>query len=440
MADSRKKRPDLLEDLMEQWPDVLSGHCSIEVGLSGGLDSMVLLDVLWRCREARHFHLSAVHVHHGLSPNAEAWVAHCQHWCAMRSIPLRVERVSVALKGGDSLEAVARDERYAVYRRSAAQAIALAHHQDDQAETVLLQLLRGGGAHALAAMPALRRLGEKWLWRPMLLWPRTRLEAYAAQRALTWVTDESNADTRWRRNLLRHDILPLIESAMPDYRQHLQRSAAQMWQAAQILDEVAAQDLDACGGNGRLHLSRFVTLSAARQSQVLVHWLKRLGWNDAAPEAIETFRRQVLEAGVDRHPELRLPQGVLFRYRDQVWAHKEQPDAPPLRQFLAWPLVQSDLPRWGGVLSFVESAKGISSDWLEAGFEVRPRVGGERLQLEIGNKPVKTLLQEAGIPPAIRKRWPLLYLPDGRLAAVPSVAVALDCRGVNGHWPMWQPG
>lgn len=437
MADSRKRQPDLLDQLQSNWPETFSDQCEIEVGLSGGIDSMVLLDLLWRSQELRHFHLSAVHVHHGLSANAEDWVAHCQRWCALRAIPLRVERVHVVLSGGDSLEAVARNERYAAYLRSSASVIALAHHQDDQAETVLLQLLRGGGPHAVAAMPVTRHLGDKWLWRPLLGWPRSRIEIYAKERGLSWVTDESNGDTRWRRNLLRHDIFPLIATALPEYRLHLQRSATQMWEAAQVLDEVAAQDLRVCLSDGRLQLPPLAALSPARQRLLLVHWLKELGWNDVAPAALESFRLQLHQAPSDRHPELHLLQGVLFRYRQQVWVERNQPALHPALERLDGTLVARALPEWGGTLSFEESARGVAAELLEGGFDLRPRSGGERLLLEIGSKPVKTLLQEAGIPPRLRKRWPLLYLPDGRLAAIPSVAVALDCRGAHNYWPTW---
>jgi len=440
MADSRKLQSDLLDPFLAQWPEFFSANCAIEVGLSGGMDSMVLLDLLWRSRELRHFHLSAVHVHHGLSPDADNWVAHCRAWCEARAIPLRVEHVSIVLGGGDSLEAVARELRYDVFRRSASAVIALAHHQDDQAETVMLQLLRGGGPHALAAMPQLRALEGKQLWRPLLAWPRAVLEEYAYGRDLDWVQDESNADVRWRRNLLRHRIFPEIAPFVPHYRQQLERCAAQMWQAAQVLDEVAGQDLRICAPHGRLELPGFARLSRPRQHLLLAHWLRSLGWGEAAPSAIEDFCSQLLGAAIDRNPELKLLHGVLFRYRNQVWAEPLTPEVCPDVQPLNFCEDGLFLPRWGGRLCFAARSPGLSPDLLASGFELRPREGGERLVLEVGRKQVKTLLQEAGIPPRLRQKWPLLYLSDGRLAAVPSVAVALGCRSEAGFWPQWQSG
>ncbi|BEV70848.1 tRNA lysidine(34) synthetase TilS [Paludibacterium sp. THUN1379] len=425
--------------LLAAWPAELAGQ-SVEAGLSGGLDSMVLLDVLWRCREQRHFHLSAVHVHHGLSPHADAWAQHCAGWCAARQIPLRIERVSVRPEGGESLEAVARRERYRVYARTSAGVVALAHHLDDQSETVLLQLLRGGGPHALAAMPVWRALDERvHLWRPLLGWTRGELEQYAAARALSWVTDESNADTRWRRNLLRHDILPLIAAAQPDYRQHLQRTVQLMAQAAEILDEVATQDLAACLQQGRLLLPRFAALSAARQRQLLVRWMAQLQAGDASPDGVESFRQQLLQAGEDRHPALRLSGKTLFRYRDQVWAVASTAMALPDEQRARYLPAVGPEAFVGGRLQLIDHEQGVAHQLLLGGFSLRPRRGGERLPQAVGNKPVKTLLQEAGIPPLLRERWPLLYLADGRLAAIPSVAVATDCRGEAGQWPVWLP-
>jgi tRNA(Ile)-lysidine synthase len=437
MAGSRKKQPDLLPGLLADWPQAVSG--SLEVGLSGGLDSMVLLDLMWRSRGERHIHLSAVHVNHGLSENDGAWAAHCRTWCERLDVPLRIEAVSVRVGGGESLEAVARAERYAVYRRSLARTVVLAHHQDDQAETVLLQLLRGGGPHALAAMPVLREFEDKLLWRPLLGLSRPDLEAYAQWRGLKWVFDESNDDTALRRNFLRHDIIPLLASAIPDYRSHLERTAALMAQAVDILDEVAAQDLAHCLQQGRLRLPRLAALSSARQRQLLVRWIAQSRLGEASPDAIEEFRLQLHTAGEDRCPLLDLPAGALFRYRDQVWVEHKPLSVLPLTQH-----IESAAPGvcdvQGGVLTFCDDVRGIDPALLRQGFELRVRQGGERLHQSIGAKAVKTLLQEAGIPPRLRARWPLLYLPDGRLAAVPSIAVATDCCcDAGGYWPLWNP-
>lgn len=442
MGASRKTLPDLIDRLIAHWPDELSGQCAFEVGLSGGVDSVVLLDLLARLRSERGLSLSAVHVHHGLSPQADAWADHCRRLCRDWGVPLRVEAVQVEAGGGESLEAVARELRYQAYAQSSANVAVLAHHQDDQAETVLLQLLRGAGPKGVAAMPALRQHAGRWLWRPLLTIPRAEIERYARWRHLSWVEDESNADTRWRRNLLRHDILPLVESAIPHYRQHLQRAATLMADAAAILDEQAERDFQECRHDGRLLVLPMSRLSPPRQRHLLRYWLERLDMGEVSPDALEQFRCQVLRAAADKHPVLQLPQGRVFRYRGELWLLRSGSVTPrSIRLASCTPGERVTPPTWCGELGFVVRRGGIDPQCLQDGFELRVRVGGERLDHKVGRKPVKTLLQEAGIPPVMRAGWPLLYLPDGRLAAIPGVAVAEEVKLNEGQgwWPEWWP-
>nr|WP_233158618.1 tRNA lysidine(34) synthetase TilS [Chromobacterium sp. ASV5] len=433
--------PDLAAQLLKHWPDELSGLCVLEVGLSGGLDSMALLSLLCEARERRpQLCLSAVHVHHGLSPNADAWAEHCRRVCARLDVPLRVERVHLAVAGGESLEAVAREARYRVYRQSAAQVIALAHHLDDQAETVLLQLLRGGGARALAAMPAVRPLdgAGRMLWRPLLGHARAELEAYVRSRDLGWVEDESNQDTRYRRNLLRQDILPRIEQAIPHYRQHLARAASLQADAVELLAEVSAADLAACRVDGGLDWLRLKSLSPARQRHALLAWLQALGWPAPEPAALREFLRQLHQAGPEACPLLRLPAGSLLRFGGavQAWPALAAPQAtalPPLD-----PAQSLLLPSWGGRLGWAWRASGLDAAHLAGGLVLRPRQGGEKLPGRAGRRAVKDLLREAGLPPLLRQRWPLLYSGAGDLLAVPGVAVSQAHAAGPGWWPLWQ--
>jgi tRNA(Ile)-lysidine synthase len=438
MDASRNRPPELLDAFLDHWPDALSGQCAFEVGLSGGIDSMVLLDLLWRARERRHFSLSACHVDHGLNPRAGAWCDHVRRHCLALGVPLRIESVTVEVAPGQSLEAVARQQRYAVLAASSADVIVLAHHLDDQAETVLLQLLRGGGPRALAAMPALRPLDGKRLWRPLLWATRRQVEAYAAWRGLVWVEDDSNDDLRWRRNLLRHAVLPRMEQGVPDYRRHLQRSAALMADAAQVLDEVAESDLERCLSEGRMDCAALARLTPARQRLALLRWLERLGLGEPAPQALDVFREQVLTAGIDRKPRLALARGAVVRYRGQLWP--DWPRTAPHAVALVWNGASScRVPGWAGCLQWQEKG-GLPASLLAGGYRLCPRAGGERLQQGVGSKPVKTLLQEAGIAPHLRAHWPLLYLADGRLVAVPGIAVDTELSvAVGGFWPDWTP-
>src|SRR5687767_9738837 len=235
------------------------------VGLSGGVDSVALLDCLQRCARPLGFRLSALHVNHQLSPNAARWVSFCRRLCRARGIPFRAEKVTVRRGGG---EAAARAARYAAFARHACDAIALGHHRDDQVETFLLQLLRGAGIKGLAGMPLLRkaegrglRVGGKTLphstldtrhsapaiLRPLLDVTRAEIVEYAQARKLKWIADESNADVRYERNYLRHEVLPVLGRRFPAYLTTIARSIGHVAEAARLLDEVAAAD-----GRGRI--------------------------------------------------------------------------------------------------------------------------------------------------------------------------------------------
>lgn len=433
-------QPDLLKALLAHWPDNLSGLCAFELGLSGGLDSMVLLSLLARARQYRPLlRLSAVHVHHGLNAAADDWVLHCQEVCRQLDVPLRVARVAVSRAAGESLEARARQQRYEVYAQSAAEVLVLAHHLDDQSETVLLQLLRGGGVRALSGMPALRSLESLQLWRPLLGFTRQQLEQYAAEQGVSWVDDDSNADITYRRNLLRHRIMPLLQQHVPSYRQQLGRSAWHMAQASQLVDEVAAADLASCAIGAALDVARVLSLSPVRQGFLLMAWLRRLGQSQVAPEQLQEFLRQLHMAAAASQPCLQLPELAVVRYRQQLHAVPVLPpqSACALRFDPAQPVCRQ--PGWGGSLRWVQQG-GLTLQSLAGDLQLRPRLGGEVLQQAVGRKSVKKLLQEAGIPPLLRRQWPLLYAADGRLLALPGVAVASDCFSPDGYWPEWQPG
>ncbi|MBN7138577.1 tRNA lysidine(34) synthetase TilS, partial [Lysobacter enzymogenes] len=208
------------------------------VGYSGGLDSSVLLHALAASPAARERGLRAWHVHHGLHPDADAWAAHCAQVCAGYGLELTVSRVSVARDGGDGPEAAARAARHAAFAAGlgAGEVLTLAHHRDDQAETLLLRLLRGSGPDALAAMREWRDCGRGRLWRPLLALPRAALEAYAREHALRWIDDPGNDEQRYDRNFLRHRALPLLRERWPQAPAALAQSARLQEEAAELLD------------------------------------------------------------------------------------------------------------------------------------------------------------------------------------------------------------
>jgi tRNA(Ile)-lysidine synthase len=361
----------------------------VAVGLSGGVDSVVLLDLLCAAAPRHGFRVAAVHVHHGLSPHADAWARFCRKLCRDRGVPLVVRRVGVR-KQGRGLEAAARAARRDAFARHPAPVIALAHQLDDQAETVLLNLLRGAGARGASAMPVAGRLGGKILLRPLLAVRRDAIEAYARARGLRWIEDESNRDAALTRNFLRLRVGPLLETRFARWRESLARAARHF----------AAADADA-----RLLLREFLRARGLRapSEAKLVEMLRQL-------------------TGTGARTAIEHDGAVLRVYRGRVSVDK----------------------RPGGELRLRPArGRGIDAARLERSrVTLRARAGGERLQLDARRprRTLKNLFQEAGIPPWRRERLPLLYCGD-ELVWVPGLGVAAGwqaARGVRGVVPEWR--
>ncbi|MBI1886899.1 MAG: tRNA lysidine(34) synthetase TilS [Nitrosomonadales bacterium] len=244
MASSRKlNSADLSERVAAQIAPLLPAHSSILIGLSGGVDSVVLLHLLHRLAPRFSWQLSALHVHHGISPNADTWADFCAGLCADFDVALQIERVDIAPLREHGIEAAARKLRHAAFSGQKCDFVALAHHADDQAETLLLQLLRGAGVKGAAAMPLLaERAGSPSVLRPLLRCSRREILEYATTQGLRWIEDESNADDSYPRNFLRHRVLPLLEEKFPACRDTLARSAQHFAEASELLDDLARLD------------------------------------------------------------------------------------------------------------------------------------------------------------------------------------------------------
>lgn len=281
------------------------------VALSGGCDSIVLLNLV--ASVAGSFPLSAVHVHHGLSPNADAWLEFCQKRCAALQIPLRCCRVAVDKDSGQGIEAAARAARYAAFVDSVppGSALLLAQHQGDQAETVMFNLLRGCGVNGAAAIRQQRSHDGLSILRPLLTTSRKEIESWARANQLEWIDDESNDDRYFSRNFLRHEVLPGIKQRFPAAELALGRAAGAFAEAADLLDELAAQDWAAvhAGEGARLPLLR--VLSKARLKNLLRWRLRQLNWQLPVATRLDEFVRQLQTAGPDRHPALILPAGTM---------------------------------------------------------------------------------------------------------------------------------
>ncbi len=421
----------------------------VAVALSGGRDSMVLVDAFWRLAPDLPCALSAAHVHHGLSKEADAWATFCERECAARNMPLAVYRVHVARAGGASLEATARAARYAALATVDVDVIALAHHADDQAETLLLQLLRGAGPAGLAAMPTYRSpAAGPALLRPLLSLPRAAIDAYARAVGLEWVDDESNADTGVKRNFIRRDIAPRLAAAFPGYPVTLARAAAHQAEAAELHDDLARLDgANAMGSEVDLGLTldraALIALGgrAPHRARNLLRWfLRQHGLRAPSAVRLAVMLDQLTQAPADARVRLAHAGAEIGFYRGRVIVHA--PAVPPFA--VAWH-GESALALPHGSLEFAScTGAGIAREALEAdAVTVRSRAGGERLRPAAGRpaRMLKRLLQDARMPAWQRESLPLVFCGDV-LALVPGIGVdsafqATD--GVPGYEIRWHP-
>lgn len=425
------------------------------VGYSGGLDSHVLLH--WLAQRQLPQQVSAIYIDHGLQSASAAWGEHCAAVCAALGIALHIVRTDARPERGESPEAAARRVRYAAFAAhlDAHSALLTAQHADDQAETLLLQLLRGSGVHGLAAMPPLARLGAGWLLRPFLKVTHSALCAYAEAHDLQWIEDPSNQDAGFDRNYLRHQVLPLVQQRWPAWQRTLGRSAQLCAETAACLDEVAAYDLSAVQGaqSNQLTIPALQALSVARQRNVVRYWLRQLAL--PVPEAGQLQQLlQVLNAAQDRNPCVAWTGAEVRRYRQSLYALPPLTKHDAQRVFIwrmehgIWPVLE--LPGLGRLYLEPSLGAGLRPAVLEsAALLVRFRQGGERFR-PLGrahSQELKKLLQDAGIPPWERARLPLLYqVPvaptvapaSQRLLAVSGLGIAADCVAEAGAWG-WQP-
>jgi tRNA(Ile)-lysidine synthase len=428
MASSRKsKSDDLLERVKSALQPVIPEGSSILAGLSGGVDSVVLLHALHALAPACGWRLQALHVHHGISPRADEWAKFCAELCARLNVPFQVEHVDIKPLRERGVEAAARELRHAVLNRRQVDFVALAHHLDDQAETMLLQLLRGAGVKGACAMPFIRRKeGVPAQLRPLLDVPRRALVEYAKEHALAWVEDESNADDAYPRNFLRHRVLPILEERFPAYRETLGRSSRHFAEASGLMDELA--ELDGAGAiqGGGVQVARLKTLNHARAKNLLRYFLHSFGVSMPQEAQLDDMLNQLCHARNDAGVCLDFDGWQMRRFQGRAYVTHLKPLQD--RFGVTWNGEEVlDLPELGGKLYFDRtSGAGISLTQLQqAKVTVRPRTGAERLKPS-GKRPTRTLrnlLQEMNMPPWRRERLPLLFC-DETLAAVPDVGVA----------------
>lgn len=435
MANSRKLRlPDLASHVEQVLKNRAGPGSRLTLALSGGVDSVVLLDILARLCGPLGFSLSALHVNHQISPNAGEWARFCAGLCARCGIPLDVAKVIVP-RHGESLEAAAREARYREFAKARADFVVLAQHRDDQAETLLLQLLRGAGVAGAAAMPELSDARPRLL-RPLLDISRAELEAYAKAHGLSWVEDESNLDTRFDRNFLRHRVFPLLSERFPACGTTLSRAARHFAESARLLDELAELDARDAVRESALDVAVLNVLSPARAKNLLRYWLAERGAPPPNSARLEEMRRQLTEAR--RDAQIRIGLGEVEIRRFQGFAHVVPVLPVPHADFSRTWLGEEELtlPELGGMLRFQRvEGKGIGLARLEAtAVTICLRRGGERLRPDCKRptRSLKNLLQEAQLPPWRRETLPLIWRGE-ELAAVPGIGVECEFQAKPGE-------
>jgi tRNA(Ile)-lysidine synthase len=422
---------------------------------------MVLLHLAHQAARGADVPLFAFHVHHGLSPNADRWRDHCAAAAAALGVAFDHRDVTVE-KGKSGVEAAARKLRYAALgemcRAHGVDLLLTAHHLDDQAETVLLQLLRGSGPAGLSGMeaanraPSLLGIEELVMARPLLQVSRVELEVLAGELHIAWVEDESNTDPRYARNALRHQVMPVLAQAFPGFQRRIARSGAHAQAAQRLLDELAEQDLAACrvvedrGGSDReaIDLTRLRLLSPDRINNLLRHWFSNLGLGMPSTAWLEQMVAQLLSAREDTQPLVAHPEVDVRRHRDRLHLVPKLPELAGMRdpddegifvkhaQAFSWRGEASiAFPNYGGVLHFDVAGHGLDPAWLRGrALEIDFRKGGERLKLA-PNRPtrgLKQLFQAHDVPAWERSRLPIV---SSGVELLYAAGLGMDCRHVS---------
>lgn len=395
----------------------------IFIAYSGGLDSHVLLHLLVQARKINpKLQLTAIHVNHNLSANAKQWTKHCKKICRELRVVCIIKNVNAKIKIKDhSPEEIARKLRYETFAETLPKnsVLVTAHQANDQAETLLLQLFRGAGPKGLAAMPLKIKFAKGWLVRPLLDFSREELLQYAKAQKLNWIEDESNTDTRFNRNLIRHKLMPIIKKNWPGIITTLNRVANHCARASELLENLAAEDLaNVINAKDTINIEALKKLSSARQDNVLRFWLHTLHLSTPSEVKLHEVIRTVVNSRSDASPVVGWQGAEIRRFQNHLYALSPlmPHDNKVILHFnLKQPL---KLPAGLGVLRAKVNKKFAAAAKNKI-FTVRFRQGGEKLKLakRQGTHQLKKLMQEWQIPPWLRDRVPLVYC-DAKIVAV----------------------
>ena len=429
---SKKTKPLSLLDVVENaFISLSKSHKKMKlmtVALSGGIDSVVLLHLLHQLQKTQNFILKASHVHHGLSKNADKWVKFCEKLCINLSVPLDIHHIKLPEKKSLGIEGEARQLRYEKLLQSQTDLVVLAHHEDDQAETLLLQLIRGAGVKGLSSMAHFD--ASRRLWRPLLNASRIDIESYAKKHQLKWIEDESNQNIDFDRNFIRSKVLPILKNRFNHIIKVISRSASHLAEAQHLLDDLAQIDLKnhlkSVNYKHKLNVKTLDKLSNARAKNGLRYWLEINDQMMPSKDLLDELLRQVLTAKKDATIKIQLTKDFeIRRYQDEIYIVPNNKKKPKNYEIIWAGESEIILPN-GHKLTFNKvKGRGINLKFLDhQKLKIRNRQGGEFFKPDSKRptKKIKQLLQESDLPPWERENLPLIFVGD-ELAALPNFGV-----------------
>lgn len=409
-----------------------AGCRRLTVAFSGGVDSHVLLHQLAQLHQPDDvIVLDAIYINHNLSAYSEDWGVHCETICKSLDIPYKQINVQAKALAGESPEEKARLVRYQAFESEMQinHWLLTAQHQEDQAETLLLQLLRGSGADGLAAMPFKRTLGSGMHYRPLLKISKEQIVTFANENTLQWIDDPSNQDQNIARNYLRHTIMPALKSKWPETTSMLSRSSNWLAESSNLMEEIAEQDYQLCKSDYQsLKITELNQLSLSHQKNLLRYWFHLLGLQRPGVEKLNVIFEEIIGAREDANPCLNWQGISIRRYQNKLYITATLSDIDTSWQ-MNWDLNSalnlSD--NWASITSMKVAEGGLSNKLLGQVLTVKVRSGGEHCHPVERSKSrsLKKLFHEYSVPPWLRDRWPLLYLGE-RLIAVPGLFI---CKG-----------
>jgi len=433
-----------LNSALIPWKQAIDAAPQILVGLSGGMDSILLLELLNEQIDSKR--IQAVHINHGLSDNADQWQRFTEDYCRQLGVDFYAEKIQLVVTG-EGIEAAAREARYTVFEKRLKKngLLFLAHHADDQVETVLYRLLRGSGSKGLAGMPESRSLGLGKLIRPLLAYSKQAVQREAVDKGLKWIEDESNLDNHFDRNYLRNRVVPIISERWPDYAQSVMHSAALSHQADQLSKDLATEDIAGLDpkkerAGWSISIEAFSAFTKLRQKNILRYWSEIQYLSAPSATIINEILSSVIGARQDASPEVVWRSQCWARFQNRLYLLTYKNKQHQRDQTIRWDLQNSLFLADGSCLKAQFSGgKGLTSKIDSV--EIRYRRGGERCRpLGRGRSTsLKKLLLEYQLPPWLRDRVPLFYVED-QLVAVGDLWVCegwcagSEERGIEIHW------